>query len=342
MRVSNELFRAYVEDTTALVNEMDGIIKKRNSIGSLDRESVDALFRIFHTIKASATVLDDSKTVDIAFKLENVMSYLRKHGPNSLPQDKILSTLFDSEYYFRSSLGSFAASNDTNSEFRENLSTLVEEIDFSDENPVDSMVPFDSLRPVLENVVDEMCSELGKKASLYFAGDNIYIDRSLMTRLSGPLTQIVRNAVDHGIETPAERERLGKPPEGSITVNYGLEENILFITIFNDGEKLSLKKILRRADALHILKKPRDQYKPDEIAALIMERGFTTKEHVNKWSGRGVGMDIIKSTAQDLGGTVLISSGETAGFSITLSFPVDDKSQRAAIRERIKRSDTDE
>ena len=73
-----------------------------------------------------------------------------------------------------------------------------------------------------------------------------------------------------------------------------------------------------------------------------MERGFTTKEHVNKWSGRGVGMDIIKSTAQDLGGTVLVSSGETAGFSITLSFPVDDKSQRAAIRERIKRSDTDE
>ena len=338
MQISNELFRAYVEDTNTLINEMDAILKKRNSIGSLDSESVNALFRIFHTIKASAVVLDDSKTVDVAYKMENIMSYLRKYGANSLPTGKVLSFLFESEYFFRSQMGSLIASTASQEEkdFTCELKSFVDEIDFVDENPTDMMVSFASFKPLLENVVKEMCEELGKKAELALEGDNIYIDRTLVTRLSGPLTQIVRNAMDHGIETPEERERLGKPPVGSIAITYGLENDALFITVFNDGEKLHLKKILRKADSLNILKKPRDQYTPSEIAALIMERGFTTKEHVGKWSGRGVGMDVIKSTAQDLGGTIMITSGETSGFSITLAFPTNDISQRAAIRDRIK------
>lgn len=93
MQLSGELFKAYVEDTTVLLNEMDAILKKRNSIGSLDSESADALFRIFHTIKASAVVLDDSKTVDVAYKMENIMSYLRKHGVNSLACARTLPSI---------------------------------------------------------------------------------------------------------------------------------------------------------------------------------------------------------------------------------------------------------
>ncbi|MBQ0136325.1 MAG: hypothetical protein KBS43_06285 [Oscillospiraceae bacterium] len=339
MQLSSDLFKAYIEDATVLLNEMDLILKKRNSMGRLDSESVDALFRIFHTIKASAVVLDDAKTADVAYKLENIMSYLRKHGVNSLPSKKVLSILFDSEYFLRAQLGSVAASKVPSKEAKifGELREFAEEIDFADDSPIELMVSFDAFRPILENVTKEMCEELDKEVALTFDGDNLYIDRTLVTRLAGPLTQIVRNAVDHGIESPDEREKLGKPRCGTISINYGLEDNILFITISNDGEKLHLKKILRKADSLNILKKPRDQYSPNEIAALIMERGFTTKEHVGKWSGRGVGMDIVKSTAQDLGGNLLISSGETQGFSITLTFPVDEQSQRASIKERIKK-----
>ncbi len=337
MRVSSELFKAYIEDTTTLINEMDTILKKRNSIGSLDSESVDALFRIFHTIKASSVVLDDSKTVDVSYKMENIMSYLRKFGPDSLPSAKVFSMLFKSEYFLRDQLGSLVAvrGNDSSVEFEGELKEFVDDIDFKDENPVDIMVSFEAFRPLFENVVLEMSADLGKYAKLYFAGDNLYVDRTLVTRLSGPLTQIIRNAMDHGIEDPEERVRHGKPVVGAITVTYGHENGVMFITIFNDGEKMNLKKILRKADSLNILKKPRDQYKPDEIAALIMERGFTTKDNIGKYSGRGVGMDIIKSTASDLGGKILINSGEENGFSITLTFPIDDKSQRAAIKERI-------
>ena len=344
MRVSSELFKAYIEDTTVLINEMDGILKRRNSIGSLDKDSVDALFRIFHTIKASSVVLDDSKTVDVSYKMENIMSYLRKYGVSSLPSSKVFELLFNSEYFLRDQLGSLVAtqSSESSQVFEGELKEFVDNIDFKDDSPVDIMVSFEAFKPLFENVIQEMSLELGKYASLSFAGDNLYVDRTLVTRLSGPLTQIVRNAMDHGIEEPEERVRRGKPVVGAISVTYGMEDGVMFITIFNDGEKMNLKKILRKADSLNILKKPRDQYKPDEIASLIMERGFTTKDKIGKYSGRGVGMDIIKSTAQDLGGKILINSGEENGFSITLTFPIDEKSQRAAIRERIVRKEEEQ
>ena len=335
MQVSNELFRAYVNDTTTLVSEMDTILKKRNSIGALDKESVDALFRIFHTIKASAAVLDDSKVVDVAYKMENIMAYLRRHGIESLKSEKVFSLLFESEYYFRNQLGSLAAT--TPKEFEGELTDFVEDLGYMSDVPMNLMVSFEAFRPLFENTIADMCKDLGKKADLFFEGNHsLYIDRSLMTRLSAPLTQIIRNAIDHGIETPEERVALGKPETGAITVTYGLEENIMFITIFNDGETLNLKKILHKASELHMLKKPRSTYKSHEIANLIMERGFTTKDEPTKYSGRGVGMDIIKATAEDLGGTLMINSGVTSGFSITFAFPIDDNSQRAAIREQTK------
>lgn len=338
MQINNELIKAYVDDVTTLINEMDGILKKRNSVGTLDNESVDALFRIFHTIKASAIVLNDSKTVDISYKMENVMSYLRKHGADSLSPESVINLMFRSEYFFRSRLNLLIrdASDNYISEFEGDLDTLVNEIDFKDSAPINQMVSFDAFRVPFENIVKEMSEDLGKKARIDFVGNTLYIDRHIITRLSGPLTQIIRNAMDHGIELPSRRIEKGKPETGIIIVTYGIENGTMFITIFNDGETLNLKNILRHADNLHILKKARELYKPFEVATLIMEKGFTTKDKPNKYSGRGVGMDIIKSTAKDMGGSVIINSGVTDGFSITLTFPIDENSQIAAIKEQTK------
>ena len=330
MVLSEELFNAYIADTTILLEEMDLILKRQNSIGTLDKSSVDALFRIFHTIKASAAVLEDGKIVDVAFKMENIIGYLRRHGISSLPAPQLFSLFFESEYYFRSELGSLSHST---SDFLDQLDDFSSSLNLPSDDAL--MLSFESLRPLFLHVIEEMSAELGKEARLEFEGDKIYVDRQLLTRISTPLTQIIRNAMDHGIETPEERVAMGKDACGVICITYGLENNIMFITISNDGKTLSLKEILRRADALNILKKPRDAYKPSEIPYLIMERGFTTKEIPTKYSGRGVGMDIIKVAAEDLGGTVLINAGDEAGFSMTFAFPIDDNSQRAAIRNSI-------
>lgn len=336
--MNNEFIKAYVDDTSTLINEMDGILKKRNSVGTLDKESVDALFRIFHTIKASAIVLNDNKTVDVSYKMENVVSYLRKHGADSLPAESVINLMFRSEYFFRTRLNILTKdkTDSSTSEFEGELNSLVDEIDFKEASPTSQMMPFSAFKLPFENIVEEMSEDLGKKAKLVFEGDTLYVDRHILTRLSGPLTQIIRNAMDHGIESPERRIERGKPETGIITVTYGIEKGVMFITIFNDGETLNLKNVLRHADNLHMLKKPREQYKPYEVATLIMERGFTTKDKPNKYSGRGVGMDIIKSTAKDMGGSVIINTGVTDGFSITLTFPIDEESQIAEIKKQIK------
>lgn len=343
MQINNELIQAYVDDTTTLINEMDGILKKRNSVGTLDSESVDALFRIFHTIKASAIVLNDNKTVDVSYKMENVMSYLRKHGADSLSAESVINLMFRSEYFFRSRLNLLTKDSTENStsEFEGDLNTLVNEIDFKEAAPITQMMPFDAFKLPFENIVKEMSEDLGKKVKIDFVGSTLYVDRHILTRLSGPLTQIIRNAMDHGIEIPEIRIKKGKPEVGIITVTYGIEDNLMFITIFNDGETLNLKNILRHADNLHMLTKPREQYKPHEVATLIMERGFTTKDRPNKYSGRGVGMDVIKSTAKDMGGSIIINTGVTDGFSITLTFPIDEKSQIAEIKKQTKGGEKD-
>lgn len=344
MQVGNELTMAYIEDTTTLIEEMDILLKKRNSIGTLDRESVDALFRVFHTIKASATAMDDRKTVDVSFKIENVVSYLRKHGPDALPAEDVIELMFNSEYFFRNRLKALKQNviDKQSTEFENMLEEFIEDRDIEQNVPISTMVPVTAFMPICQNIVDSMSEDLGKKAEIIFDGDKVYIDRHIITRISAPIIQLVRNAMDHGIETPEERLKLGKPETGVITITYGLENGVLFITVFNDGRTLDLKHILRRADALNMLTKPRDQYKPQEVANLIMERGFTMKDKPGKYSGRGVGMDVLKATAQDMGGTILVNSGETSGFSITLAIPSDEKAQVAAIKENIKRKATDE
>ncbi|NLL63112.1 MAG: hypothetical protein GX241_02540 [Ruminococcaceae bacterium] len=345
MQLNSHLLKAYVSDVSTLVNEMDAILKKRNSVSSLDKESVDALFRIFHTIKASAIVLNDSKTIDVSYKMENIVAYLRKHGPDALPFQQVIKLMFESEYFFRSQLNrmSNTAHVENTEEFEGLLDSFVNAIDFKEDAPTNYMVPFDQFKFIFQNVIDEMSKELDKKVELQFEGEKLlYLDRQILTRLTAPLTQIVRNAMDHGIEPPVERILKGKPEVGVITVTYGVENGIMFITIFNDGEKLNLKKILRRADKLHILTKPRDQYKPEEIAELIMERGFTTREVPCQYSGRGVGMDIIKSTAKDMGGKILINTGETDGFSMTFTFPISAASQKDAIEKMMRGDDIDE
>lgn len=331
MQVSNELIKAYIDDTTTLIDEMDVLLKKRNSFGSLDRESVDILFRIFHTIKASASAMDDKKTIDVSYKVENVVSYLRKHGPDSLDAGEVIELMFNAEYYYRNRLKSYRqeiAFNEDTSKFEGMLTDFMDDKDIGNQVPTTLMVPFSDFRSICQNIIDGMSEDLGKKVELKFDGEDILIHRQFVTRLSPPIIQLVRNAMDHGIETPEERIKLGKPETGVITVTYGLEDDVLFITIFNDGKTLNLKQILRKADALHMLKKPRREYKAQEIANLIMERGFTTKDSLEKYSGRGVGMDVIKSTAQDMGGHVLVNSGEKSGFSITITVPADGKVMR--------------
>lgn len=328
MNISNKLIAAYINDTELLIKEMDELLKRRNSYGCLDEQSVNELFRIFHTVKASANAIEDSRTAEVSCDIENVIAYLRKYGPSSLPSEDVMNLLFKSEYYFRTRINSYRhrlRENDDADEFEGLLKNFMSSRHIDAAERENEAVPFSDIFPMCRNIVETMSQELSKEAVLKTAGAEILINGRYILRLSAAIVHLIRNAMDHGIESPQERTKAGKPSCGVVTITYGLEQELFFVTVFNDGKKLNLKEILRKAARLHMLKKPRSEYRVEEIANLILQNGFTTKDKIGKYSGRGVGMDVIKSTAKDLGGTVFINSGESYGFSATIAFPAEDK-----------------
>ncbi|MEG2015665.1 MAG: ATP-binding protein [Oscillospiraceae bacterium] len=321
-----ELLKAYLNDANSLINEYDQLLKKRNSIGSIDTQSVDALFRIMHTIKASSSILKIERIVAVSQDVENILAYLKKYGNGCLPHAKVLDLLFKTEYFLRSQLRNvkFQISDDTDRSFEKELTLFMRNI------PVDSVqAPYDpnktvyikKLFDIAEATIKEMSTKLNKKVVFASSGENLMATRKILDGLTVPVLHLVRNAMDHGIENPQERLSKGKPESGVITLTAGCEEDVFFVTVSNDGRRIDCENILDRAEAKNILKKPREEYSSEDAANFILMRGFSTKDEVTEYSGRGIGMDIVKSSVEKLGGAILISGVDSEGLSITLAIP---------------------
>jgi two-component system chemotaxis sensor kinase CheA len=179
------------------------------------------------------------------------------------------------------------------------------------------MTPIKELLFRYKRLIRELAKEKNKEISYEFSGENIEIDRILLENLSDPLTHIIRNAIDHGIETPQERKSLGKNEEGLIKINVFYESGYVFIEIIDDGKGIDIDKIKERAKELGY-----DINIPDEeIINYIFEPGFSTAKEVTEISGRGVGMDIVKNNIEKLNGKVYIETKKNQGTKITLKIP---------------------
>ncbi|MBM7558581.1 chemotaxis protein CheA [Marinitoga litoralis] len=179
------------------------------------------------------------------------------------------------------------------------------------------MTPIKELLFRYKRLIRELSKEKNKEISYEFSGENIEIDRILLENLSDPLTHIIRNAIDHGIETPQERKSLGKNEEGLIKINVFYESGYVFIEIIDDGKGIDIDKIKERAKELGY-----DINIPDEeIINYIFEPGFSTAKEVTEISGRGVGMDIVKNNIEKLNGKVYIETKKNQGTKITLKIP---------------------
>jgi two-component system chemotaxis sensor kinase CheA len=179
------------------------------------------------------------------------------------------------------------------------------------------MTPIKELLFRYKRLIRELSKEKNKEVSYEFSGENIEIDRILLENLSDPLTHIIRNAIDHGIETPQERKSLGKNEEGLIKINVFYESGYVFIEIIDDGKGIDIDKIKERAKELGY-----DINIPDEeIINYIFEPGFSTAKEVTEISGRGVGMDIVKNNIEKLNGKVYIETKKNQGTKITLKIP---------------------
>ena len=321
-----ELLDTYLNDTARLLNEYDNILKKRNSIGFLDAQSIDSLFRIMHTIKASSYILELEELVLVAHSVENILDYIRKFGNSCMPHSTVIELMFKTEYYFRSKLKSVVnkTPDDDHSDFQKELSSLMKLIPAQNIKPFydpNKLIPFKRMFELMDRTIQDMCSKLGKKARLETSGEELLARHEIIDNLTVPVLHLIRNAMDHGIETPEERMQNGKPEVGVISITVGMQEDVLFVTVANDGKKLDFERILDICEVKGILQKPREEYSNKEIANFILMKGFSTKGEVTEFSGRGVGFDIVKSSVHNMGGTIFINDSMSCGLSIIIAIP---------------------
>jgi len=173
----------------------------------------------------------------------------------------------------------------------------------------------------MPRLVRELATKTHKKVRLEMAGETTEVDRSIIERLGDPLTHIIRNSVDHGIETPAVRAAAGKNEEGVVRLSAEHRGGRIVIEIRDDGAGINSERVLKIAKEKGLVG-PDVSLSEDEIGNLIMLPGFSTAETVSDISGRGVGMDVVRSNIQDLGGRISLKSVRGRGMTITLALPL--------------------
>ncbi len=183
------------------------------------------------------------------------------------------------------------------------------------------MLPVSQLIEGLPRIVRDLASKSLKQVELKIEDTGISLDRTILEGLGSPLVHIIRNAVDHGIEPPDERKRLGKPALGSITLTVYNEKNRVAVVISDNGRGIDRMQVLAKAAQKGIPVERLMSLTDKEVLSLICLPGLSTKEGISETSGRGVGMDAVKNAIEALGGSVDIESESGKGTKITLDLP---------------------
>jgi two-component system chemotaxis sensor kinase CheA len=185
------------------------------------------------------------------------------------------------------------------------------------------MQRIENLFVALPRMVRDLSAELGKQVLVDIEGGDVELDREMIEMIRDPLTHIIRNAVDHGIESPAERLKTGKREIGILAVSARQSGNQILIDIHDDGRGIDGKKLVAKALDVGVLEKDdAAKLSPREQLALIFEAGLSTAKEVTAISGRGVGMDVVRSNVERIGGIVEIDSVPGEGTRMTLRVPL--------------------
>ncbi len=185
------------------------------------------------------------------------------------------------------------------------------------------MVPMDSIYSKFPKVVRDISKKLGKKVEFKHYGDNVEIDKAMIEGLTDPLMHIIRNSLDHGIETPTERELTGKADIGSISISAEQANGQMIITIQDDGKGINSDKVaLKALEQGQIDENQYNTMTENEKAMLIFGAGVSTADEITDISGRGVGMDVVKTNIHKLGGAIKLDTHIGKGTTITIMLPL--------------------
>lgn len=183
------------------------------------------------------------------------------------------------------------------------------------------MQPVKSIFSRMPRIVRDLCPQLGKEIHMEVSGELTEVDKTIIEQLSDPLMHMIRNAVDHGVETPDIREAAGKPRMGTIHLNAEHRGGRIVIEIADDGAGINRERVLKKAIEKGVIAEG-TTLTTNEIEQLIFAPGFSTAEVVSSVSGRGVGMDVVRRNIEGLGGSVFIESEPGKGSRFTIALPL--------------------
>ncbi|WP_318615400.1 chemotaxis protein CheA [Sporosarcina sp. YIM B06819] len=185
------------------------------------------------------------------------------------------------------------------------------------------MIPVETVFNRFPKMVRQLARDLDKKVSLEIIGAETELDRTVIDEIGDPLVHLIRNALDHGVESPAERLAKGKPEEGTVTLRAYHSGNHVFIELEDDGAGVNRDRVVAKAIANGIITEEMAKTMTDrQVAELILASGFSTAEKISDVSGRGVGLDVVKNTIESLGGYISIESTEGQGSLFQVQLPL--------------------
>ncbi|ACK66555.1 putative CheA signal transduction histidine kinase [Rippkaea orientalis PCC 8801] len=185
------------------------------------------------------------------------------------------------------------------------------------------MVPFAQTAERLPRAVREISLKLKKKAKLQVEGRDVLVDKMILEHLFSPMTHLVNNAMTHGIETPEQRQKLGKPAEGRITLQAFLQGNQTVITVSDDGGGIDPEQVKAKAMEKELItREEADGLSESEIYDFLFHAGFSTRDKADDFAGRGVGLDVVRTSLSEVRGSVTIDSVRGKGTTFTIRLPL--------------------
>ncbi len=349
LKVSDSLFELFMGETRRLFEDIRSDLKSLKTASPEGaKEKAARLFRAVHTIKANARLFKLDSIQDVAHKVEDYLDDLRQGkiriNPNTLQELSLRMQTISEEVYSYASLrkeilNSTDRSSGLNLRYRvqwlrslmSQFSTVMSdgEVDKKALRHIQkelsrAMSSFDrsSLRDYVhgyEAMLGEMGTQLGKEVVLLTEIEYHHFDTIILTRINDILLHCMRNAIDHGIEFPEEREVLGKPRRGTITLTTRERNGMVEVVIKDDGRGIDVDKIRMRAVELGLLKEDQARVMSDEdIVPFLFNVGVSTATTVTQISGRGLGMDVVRDTVYGMNGQLKLAFEK--GQSTTISF----------------------
>jgi chemotaxis protein histidine kinase CheA len=315
-------FRAELDDHTRSFNLLLMRIEREMSEDGRG-DALNALYREAHSLKAAAICAEFGLIERLADALQSVFAVRRDGGqPDGAWFDAVYQAIDALAPLHRESV---AGQVSPPPELLSALAALeiINPRSVKDDTRASRLLPVTSLLAPLDRVVRNVARESGKEVQLVLDGGEIEVDREILKRLRGPLVHIVRNAVDHGIEPSDVREQLGKSKRGTIRISASRRGSTLRVAVEDDGAGLDPARLRQAAADGGLLPTEQAMALNDQAAIeLIFQPGFTTARTVTITSGRGVGMDAVRSAVEQIRGEVRATSSKGRGTRIILDVPL--------------------